>query len=122
MQVVGHTYQLLEEVNPRTYIGSGKVAEVMRAVADSGAETVIFDDELSPGGVQALLWIEEQAQLCILDAHLLCQASSADLLAGTSSFSLQLYPREHPVSFFFFCNFRPASQFGESAGRACAAL
>ncbi len=47
--MVGHTYQLLEEVNPRTYIGSGKVGEVMRAVEESGAETVIFDDELSPG-------------------------------------------------------------------------
>ena len=48
---MGHTYQLLEEVNPRTYIGSGKVGEVMRAVEESGAETVIFDDELSPGGL-----------------------------------------------------------------------
>lgn len=49
--MVGHTYQMLEEVNPRTYIGAGKVAEVMAAVASTGAETVIFDDELSPGGL-----------------------------------------------------------------------
>lgn len=53
--MVGHTYQLLDEVNPRTYIGSGKVAEVMQGVAASGAETVIFDDELSPGGCVILL-------------------------------------------------------------------
>ncbi|GAB4815794.1 hypothetical protein N2152v2_002840 [Parachlorella kessleri] len=54
LEVVGHTYQLLEEVNPRTYIGSGKVGEVMRAVEESGAETVIFDDELSPGQLRNL--------------------------------------------------------------------
>ncbi len=37
------------QVNPRTYIGSGKVQEIMSAVANTGATTVIFDDELSPG-------------------------------------------------------------------------
>ena len=39
------------QVNPRTYIGSGKVQEIMSAVANSGATTVVFDDELSPGAV-----------------------------------------------------------------------
>lgn len=38
------------QVNPRTYIGSGKVQEIMAAVSNTGATTVIFDDELSPGG------------------------------------------------------------------------
>ena len=37
------------QVNPRTYIGSGKVREIMAAVENTGATTVIFDDELSPG-------------------------------------------------------------------------
>lgn len=37
------------QINPRTYIGSGKVQEIMAAVAATGATTVIFDDELSPG-------------------------------------------------------------------------
>ena len=41
---------LLLQINPRTYIGSGKVAEILDAVAATGATTVIFDDELSPGG------------------------------------------------------------------------
>jgi 50S ribosomal subunit-associated GTPase HflX len=45
----------LVQVNPRTYIGSGKVQEIMTAVANSGATTVIFDDELSPGEL-ALTW------------------------------------------------------------------
>ena len=35
--------------NPRTYIGSGKVAEIKMAINALGAETVIFDDELSAG-------------------------------------------------------------------------
>ena len=39
----------LASPNPRTYIGSGKVAEIKSAIYGLGAETVIFDDELSPG-------------------------------------------------------------------------
>lgn len=35
--------------NPRTYIGSGKVAEIKSAIQAFDIETVIFDDELSPG-------------------------------------------------------------------------
>jgi GTPase len=50
LEVSGQLYQVLEEPNPRTYVGSGKVAEITQAVAATGAETVIFDDELSPGG------------------------------------------------------------------------
>jgi hypothetical protein len=41
---------LSAQVNPRTYIGSGKVQEIKSAVANTGATTVVFDDELSPGG------------------------------------------------------------------------
>lgn len=37
--------------NPRTYIGSGKVAEIKSAIHAFDVETVIFDDELSPGFV-----------------------------------------------------------------------
>lgn len=39
----------LATANPRTYIGSGKVAEIKSAIHAFDAETVIFDDELSPG-------------------------------------------------------------------------
>lgn len=35
--------------NPRTYIGSGKVAEIKSAAHALDVETVIFDDELSAG-------------------------------------------------------------------------
>lgn len=48
-QVVGQTFQSLENVSPRTYIGSGKTLEVEGAVDELEADTVIFDDELTPG-------------------------------------------------------------------------
>ena len=54
LEVVGQTYQLLEEPNPRTYVGSGKVSEIIAAVHRMGADTVIFDDELSPGQLRNL--------------------------------------------------------------------
>jgi hypothetical protein len=39
----------LSNPNPRTYIGSGKVSEIRSAIQALDVETVIFDDELSPG-------------------------------------------------------------------------
>jgi GTP-binding protein HflX len=48
LQVVGTLQQRLERPNPRTLIGSGKVGELIALRADSGAEVVIFDEELSP--------------------------------------------------------------------------
>lgn len=47
-QVVGVLEQRLERPNPATLIGSGKVAELVALRADTGAQIVIFDDELSP--------------------------------------------------------------------------
>ncbi|KAH0452261.1 hypothetical protein IEQ34_019560 [Dendrobium chrysotoxum] len=40
--------------NPKTYIGSGKVAEIKSAVHALDVETVIFDDELSAGQLRNL--------------------------------------------------------------------
>lgn len=54
LQVVGSTYQKLATPNPRTYIGSGKVAEIKSAVHALDVETVIFDDELSAGQLRNL--------------------------------------------------------------------
>jgi GTP-binding GTPase N-terminal len=47
-QVVGSTFQQLEAPSPRSYLGSGKVQEIVEAVQATGAVTVIADDELSP--------------------------------------------------------------------------
>lgn len=54
LEVVGHTHQLLDEPNPRTYVGTGKVSEIAEAVARTGADLVIFDDELTPGQLRNL--------------------------------------------------------------------
>ena len=54
LQVVGQTFQSLESVSPRTYIGSGKTLEVEGAVDELDADTVIFDDELTPGQLRNL--------------------------------------------------------------------
>ncbi|XP_015697708.2 GTPase HflX [Oryza brachyantha] len=54
LMVVGSTYQKLSTPNPRTYIGSGKVAEIKSAIHSLDVETVIFDDELSPGQLRNL--------------------------------------------------------------------
>lgn len=54
LMVVGSTYQKLASPNPRTYIGSGKVSEIKHAIHAFGVETVIFDDELSPGQLRNL--------------------------------------------------------------------
>lgn len=48
MTVVGHTTQTLNSIDPATYIGSGKVQEIISSVQELEADTVIFDDELSP--------------------------------------------------------------------------
>jgi GTP-binding protein HflX len=46
--VAGQATQRLERPNPATLIGSGKVKEVIRRVAETASDAVIFDDELSP--------------------------------------------------------------------------
>ncbi len=48
MDVVGQMTQTLNAINPATFIGSGKVAEVIEDIDYTGANVVIFDDELSP--------------------------------------------------------------------------
>jgi GTPase len=48
MEVVAQTWQVLNNIDPATFIGSGKVQEVLAMMQDQEAHTVIFDDELSP--------------------------------------------------------------------------
>ncbi|OVA06196.1 GTP binding domain [Macleaya cordata] len=54
LTVAGSTFQKLANPNPRTYIGSGKVAEIKSAINALDVETVIFDDELSAGQLRNL--------------------------------------------------------------------
>jgi GTP-binding protein HflX len=48
VEVIGTLTQRLDTPHPATLIGQGKLEELVMAVTDSGANTVIFDDELSP--------------------------------------------------------------------------
>ena len=47
-EVVGTMVQRLDRPVPKTFIGSGKVAELVEEVRRLNADVVIFDDELSP--------------------------------------------------------------------------
>lgn len=46
--VVAELRQLVDHPNPATYIGSGKLAEMVQMVREKDVQVVIFDDELSP--------------------------------------------------------------------------
>ncbi|CAB9502576.1 GTPase HflX [Seminavis robusta] len=54
MDCVGEITQRLQEVNPRTYVGSGKVLEAQELLEQHGACTIVFDAELTPGQQKAL--------------------------------------------------------------------
>lgn len=48
LEVVGRVTQRLDRPNPATFIGSGKVEELVTLRAALDADVIIFDDELSP--------------------------------------------------------------------------
>jgi GTP-binding protein HflX len=48
MEVVGRDSQRIFRPDSATLIGSGKVSELIRWVADTEADTVVFDEELAP--------------------------------------------------------------------------
>lgn len=53
-EVLDGVIQRRESPDPATYIGSGKVAQLRELVANTGADTVICDGELSPAQLQKL--------------------------------------------------------------------
>lgn len=56
--------QKLDYPNPRTYVGKGKLEEILAYIEESGAELVIFDDDLSP---KQIANIERELKVKILD-------------------------------------------------------
>lgn len=46
--VTERAFQDVKNINPATFIGSGKVDEIKLLVGEKGVETVVFDDELTP--------------------------------------------------------------------------
>jgi len=51
---IGRFIQRLDHPNPRSYIGTGKLAELKEFVESQKADMVIFDDELSPSQIRNL--------------------------------------------------------------------
>lgn len=64
LTVVGRAYQNIQQINPRTYIGKGKVGEVAALVAETGAHVVVFDNELRANQQKVL---EEEIKASVLD-------------------------------------------------------
>jgi GTPase len=54
LQVVGELKQRMEKPNPETYIGAGKVEELIVFLEETLADVVIFDNELSPRHLREL--------------------------------------------------------------------
>jgi len=48
LTIVGQVSQQLQQIDPATFVGSGKVEEVSELATATGAQTIVFDDELSP--------------------------------------------------------------------------
>lgn len=67
-EVVDLLYQKRDKPDPGTYIGSGKVTELKEIVQATGADTVVFDGELSPGQLVAL---EEALKTKVIDRTML---------------------------------------------------
>jgi GTP-binding protein HflX len=63
-RVIGRLTQSLSEIDPATFIGSGKVQELAWMVKEKEADLAIFDDELTPGQVQT---IEKEIGCKLLD-------------------------------------------------------
>ena len=63
-RVVGRSVQRRSTPQPATYIGKGKLREVADACIEKRANTVIFDDELSPSQQRNL---EEAFQIKVID-------------------------------------------------------
>ncbi|MFW5851858.1 MAG: GTPase HflX [Bacteroidota bacterium] len=46
--------QKISNINPKTYIGSGKVQEILNYVIEHSIQVIVFDDELSPSQLRNL--------------------------------------------------------------------
>jgi GTP-binding protein HflX len=63
-EVAGLVQQKLKNIDPRTFIGRGKTAEVRELAHERGATLAIFDDALSPAQARNL---EKELKLRVID-------------------------------------------------------
>jgi GTP-binding protein HflX len=52
LDVVGSMSQRLNHPHPRSYVGKGKLQEVLALVEETHADAVVFDDELTPAQIR----------------------------------------------------------------------
>ncbi|HRV96648.1 MAG TPA: GTPase HflX, partial [Anaerolineae bacterium] len=64
LDVEGGTYQRLDNINPGTLIGTGKIEELIAFRDELGIDVFLFDDELSPRQQREL---EKRLQIKVLD-------------------------------------------------------
>ena len=67
-ETVGMIVQNLEKMHPVTYIGKGKIEELKRLAADTEANGIICDDELTPAQMKNL---EDKLDLKVMDRTIL---------------------------------------------------
>ncbi|MBI3758867.1 MAG: GTPase HflX [Deltaproteobacteria bacterium] len=63
-EVAGKVQQKLKNIDPRTFIGRGKAAQVRELASERGATLAIFDDALSPAQARNL---ENELKLRVVD-------------------------------------------------------
>lgn len=63
-EVVEGLVQRRQRVDPATFVGAGKVAEVLDVVVETGADTVICDGELTPAQLRNL---EDRLKVKVID-------------------------------------------------------
>ena len=54
LKVIEKISQKTNEINPKYYVGSGKVDEIKMLITSLEIDVVIFDDELSPSQIRNL--------------------------------------------------------------------
>ena len=62
--IVDKLQQKINHIHPATYIGSGKADMIQQRAKKTGAEVIIFDNDLSPGQIRNL---EEIIQVKVID-------------------------------------------------------
>ena len=67
-RVTNRFMQKLERPDTRTYVGKGKLAEIVAWISENPTDMVVFDDDLSPAQVRNL---EAELQVKIIDRSLL---------------------------------------------------
>lgn len=74
-EVIYRVVQNLDSINRTTYIGSGKIKEIVELIEESGADGVVCDDELSPSQLSNL---RDELGIKVLDRTLVILDIFAD--------------------------------------------